>query len=186
MSDAGLVLAAGRSSRFGPEDKLLADLGGRPLAAHAAAAMAGTPLDRRIVVVGSESVAALFPGFEVVLIDNAETGQAESLRAGVAAADGSGRLLIALADMPFVTAAHLEAVLARCGAEGSASHDGARPMPPACFPASRFAALMALTGDRGAGGLLRHLPPEALVAAPEGMLMDIDTPEALDRARGRT
>lgn len=187
MIAVGLVLAAGRSSRFGPEDKLLADLNGRALAAHVAAAMRAVPLDRRIVVAGSKRVAALFPGFQAVLLDNAATGQSDSLRAGVAAASvpdlTPDRLLIALADMPFVTAEHLAAVLDRCGATGSASTDGTRPMPPACFPVTMFDALARSTGDKGAAPLLRGLPPQALLRASDRLLFDVDTPEALATAR---
>lgn len=183
MTTCGLVLAAGRSSRFGAEDKLLADLNGHPLAHYAAAAMCAVPLDRRIVVTGSQAVADLFQGFQVVMLDNSGTVQSDSLRAGVTAARGADRLLIALADMPFVTPAHLAAVLERCGAIGSASTDGTRPMPPACFPATRHDALAELSGDKGAAPLLRALPKTALIPAPFPVLFDVDTPETLSEAR---
>jgi molybdenum cofactor cytidylyltransferase len=57
--------------------------------------------------------------------------------------------------------------------------------PPACWPRSLFAELRALDGDRGAGRLLQALPEAALVRAPAGCLLDIDTQEDLRRALER-
>ena len=55
-------------------------------------------------------------------------------------------------------------------------------MPPACFPAGWLSRLAQLTGDQGAGKLLRDLPPAQLVEA-SGLLPDIDTPESLRQLR---
>ena len=177
MRRVGLLLAAGASRRFGPQDKLLAPLRGRPLVDHAAATMRAVPLDLRIAVVASAAVAARLEGFRIVTV--APGGQAESLRAGVEAAGGADRLLIALGDMPDVTPDHLARVLAAAtDASPSASHDGASVLPPACFPRDLLPALAALHGDRGAGSLLRGLGPGQLVAAP-ALLRDIDRPDDL-------
>ena len=179
---AGIVLAAGASRRFGAEDKLLADLGGTPLAARAAAAMRAAPVDMRIAVAAAPEVARLFAGFEVVAPDP-PGAQSDSLRAGIrrARALGAGRIVVTLADMPFVDANLIAAVLSR--AETAAATDGDRRTPPAAFPAARFDDLLRLGGDRGAGALLRGLPPEALVTAPRGALADVDTPDALAALR---
>ncbi|MFD0981766.1 NTP transferase domain-containing protein [Tropicimonas aquimaris] len=178
MTRVGLILAAGRSARFGSENKLLAPFRGRPLAACAAEAMRGVALDHRLVVTSSAEVAALFEGFERVPGAGDMAGQADNLRAGVARARalGADRLLIALADMPLVGAEVMQAVLERCGATcASAVTDGRRRMPPACFPQSDLAALSGLQGDRGAGALLRGLPSTALVTVAADVLADVDT-----------
>jgi CTP:molybdopterin cytidylyltransferase MocA len=174
----GLLLAAGASHRFGAANKLLALLEDRPLIAHAADALRAADLGRRIAVVSAEDTAALLDGFEIIRIPQGE--QSDSLRAGLAAAGQPDRLLIALGDMPLVTPALLDAVLATCTDDlPSASRDrDGPPMPPACFPAGWLPRLANLTGDQGAGKLLRDLPPVQLVGAT-GQLPDIDTPEAL-------
>ncbi|MFC0200667.1 nucleotidyltransferase family protein [Paracoccus rhizosphaerae] len=177
MIRAGLLLAAGASRRFGPDDKLLARLRGRPLLLHAADALRQVPLDRYVAVISNPSLGPLLEGFEVIVIP--QGGQSDSLRAGLAHLDHPDRLLIVLGDMPDVTPSLLSQVLAHASDDGpSASHDGQHPMPPACFPRSQLPLLAALSGDRGAARLLRDLPPERLIAAP-GQLRDIDRPDQI-------
>lgn len=178
--NVGIVLAAGRSTRFGRANKLLAPFRGKPLAAHAADAMRGVTLVHRLAVVQDEALVPVFEGFDIVRPEIG-SGQAASVVAGVtrAMSMGAGRVLIALADMPFVDAALMQAVLDRCDDRFGAGAVGY--MPPAAFPAARFADLLALTGDRGAGSLLRDLPEGALVAAPPLASLDIDTRDDLER-----
>lgn len=68
MRIGALLLAAGMSRRFGPEDKLLADLNGMPMVAHAARALDLVGPDRRIAVTGSDAVGNLLSaeGFDIV------------------------------------------------------------------------------------------------------------------------
>jgi CTP:molybdopterin cytidylyltransferase MocA len=189
MSRCGLVLAAGRSARFGTENKLLASFRGRPLGAHAAETMAAVPLDHRLVVVADPAVAALFEDFDVLTIQGPDAPQSASLALGSRHAMqlGATRLLVVLADMPLVNAALMGAVLNRCTDDSpSAATDGTRAMPPACFGGTRIDALTKLSGDRGAALLLADLPPDRLVAAPPGMLADVDTVADLDRMRAGT
>lgn len=181
---AGILLAAGHSRRFGSADKLLAEWHGRPLVAHAAAAMRQAPLDLRIAVAASPAVIAELGGFVIVPPVDTAPSQSASLRAGVARARDLGATcaLVALADMPRVTPDLIAAVLDRCTpTHPAAATDGRRPMPPACFPAAWFDRLMALQGDRGAGALLAGLPPDALALADPLLLHDVDTPDDLAR-----
>ncbi|ODT60647.1 MULTISPECIES: nucleotidyltransferase family protein [Paracoccus] len=177
MTCIGLLLAAGASRRFGPSDKLLATVAELPLIAHAAQAMRATALDDRIVVISNPALTPWLDGFRIVLIPQGQ--QSDSLRAGLAAAGDPDRLLIALGDMPDVTAAHLTAIVDRT-ADGlpSSSHDGSVPLPPACFPRDWLLRLAQLTGDQGAGRLLRDLAPDRSVPAP-GLLRDIDMPDQI-------
>ena len=176
MTTVGLLLAAGRSSRFGPANKLLAPFRGAPLVTHAAASMAALPLDHRLAVTADTRVASLLPGFRIVAADPAGL-QSDSLKSGLRAAGrlGADLVLVALGDMPLVTPDLLAAVLAGARVHGiAAAADGDLVMPPAAFAADRLPALLALSGDRGAGALLRDLPGPARIAAP-GCLADIDT-----------
>lgn len=179
MRRVGLVLAAGRSRRFGEENKLLVPFRGKPLAAWAAETMRGAPLDHRLAIVDAPEVAALFDGFEILRAAGPGAGQGDNLSAGAdrARALGAERLLVTLADMPFLNHDVLAGILAACVDGGaSAASDGARPMPPACFSAAWLGRLAALEGDRGAGRLLADLPPEALLTLPAPVLADIDRP----------
>lgn len=177
MIRTGLLLAAGASRRFGPQDKLSAPLGGRPLVTHAADALRGAPLDHRIAVIANPALAPLLDGFEIVLIPQGQ--QSDSLRAGLAAAGQPDRLLIALGDMPDVTSAHLTRILtATTDNLPACSHDGTAPLPPACFPPSRIADLHDLTGDQGAARVLHDLPPGQYINA-RSLLRDIDTPDQI-------
>ncbi|MEL7253684.1 MAG: nucleotidyltransferase family protein [Pseudomonadota bacterium] len=179
MIRAGVLLAAGASRRFGPQDKLLAQLQGTPLVTHAATALAASDFDVLIGVVRSAHVAQHLPGFDIVQPPEPDPKQSDSLRAGITRARdlGAGRVTVLLADMPFVTAALVDDVTHACtDARPAAATDGNRPMPPVCFPAVYLDALMRLKGDRGAASLVTDA---VLVPATTGMLVDIDTPETL-------
>lgn len=176
----GIVLAAGRSTRFGVDNKLLALFRGKPLVAHVAEAMRGVSLSRRVAVVQDDAMLPVFEGFDIIRPPSG-SGQARSVIAGVSHAIGlrAERILIALGDMPFVDADILQAVLDKCDGDHGSAMSGR--LPPAAFPAARFDELLALTGDRGAGGLLRDLPDRLLVPAPPFHALDIDTLADLER-----
>lgn len=184
MTLAGLLLAAGRSERFGTQDKLLAAYQGAPLVTHAARALQGLAPDVLIAVTGSEPVAACLSGFTIVAPSGPGNGLSDSLRAGIAAADARGvaRALVVLGDMPLVTEQHLKDVVAISSATAaSATSDGRRPMPPACFPKIDFPDLMSLSGDQGARPLLSRIPPGRLIKTAPAILQDVDTLADLNR-----
>ena len=106
---AALVLAAGRSTRMGGPNKLLAEIDGRPLvriAAEQALASRASPV---IVVTGHqrERVERALAGLPVTFVHNPDfaEGLSTSLKAGIAAvpaeADGA---IVCLGDMPQVSA----------------------------------------------------------------------------------
>lgn len=175
-----ILLAAGRSRRFGADDKLMAPYLGRPLGLHVVVALEAVPFCDRIAVV-SETQLDLAPcGYRVVRNDDPAAGLGRSLRLGMAAAAAgkADAVMIALADMPRVTATHIYRLLDR--AEGSAaivaSSDGVDPRPPALFGSDHFAALLTSQGDIGARELVRR--GHHVVTSP-AELVDIDTPDQL-------
>lgn len=182
---AVILLAAGRSTRFGAEDKLLADLDGTPLALHAAATLARLGAGQRIAVChtadGALAQALAAMGFTVVVNAQPERGLSTSLACGITeAAGGTARAaLVCLADMPLVSPAHIARLSARWDettAPVVASTNGEAAMPPAIFARALFADLQSGSGDRGGRALLRGA---ALVQASAEELADIDRPEDL-------
>ena len=177
-----ILLAAGRSLRFGASDKLMADWGGMPLTVRTAKAVSEGWTGPRIAVVSSSAVeeALLDTGWSCVTNPAPETGQAFSLALGVEAA-GRRNVVIALADMPDVPAAHIRAVADAVERHGTAiSMFGGRWMPPAGFGAGHYEELLALEGDQGARTVFERHPGAELPLDARAM-RDIDTPEDLSR-----
>jgi molybdenum cofactor cytidylyltransferase len=187
---AAVVLGAGRSSRMGGPNKLLAEIGGRPLVrivVEAALASRARPV---IVVTGHqrERVQAALAGLPVKFVHNPRyaDGLGTSLKAGIAAlpaeADGA---IVCLGDMPHVDAALIDRLLAAFDPEKGAlvvvpSIEGKRGNP-VVWSRRFFPDLMAVEGDVGARHLLGRYP-EAVTELPlagTAALTDIDTPEAL-------
>jgi molybdenum cofactor cytidylyltransferase len=183
---AGLLLAAGRSSRFGG-DKLLALLGSRSVLYWSAAAIA-REVDALFVVVppGSPARVQALTGIPATLVEHAsrDEGMASSIRAGVAALpDDVDAVVIALADQPLVSPQVVRALCARWRSTPTSAvvpryRDG--DGHPVLFDRACFGALSALEGDRGARGLLERLGDgRALVDVDAAMPEDVDTPDAL-------
>jgi molybdenum cofactor cytidylyltransferase len=175
-----IVLAAGNARRFG-SDKMMADLDGAPLGVRAARNLAGIPAAAHFAVCQpGVAIASLYADAGYAVVDNphAELGLSGSLHLAVAAAakTQAHALLIALADMPFITASHIDALIQACDGEIIASSDGNQLMPPAIFPRSTWPFLLETKGDAGARQILARARS---MAAPMGSLRDIDTPDDL-------
>ncbi len=205
---AGVLLAAGTSTRFGEANKLLARVSGEPIVRQAAQTVADSSLEPVIVVLGHErdrvraalsdndrSLEAdpnpnsnLGPDLEFVTNEAYATGQASSVRAGVMAAREDDRVdavLIALGDMPFVRVATVEALItahrAGVGDAIAAAHEGVRGNP-VLFDERHFDALTAIDGDIGGRQILLEDERSRLLEVPDpGVRRDIDTREALNR-----
>ena len=192
---AALVLAAGRSSRMGTINKLLINVDGKPMVRRAVDAVREAGLDPVIVVTGHERerVEAALKDLPVRFVHNPAfaEGLSSSLKAGLAAlppnADG---VLVGLGDMPQVGAADIERLtLAFNPVEGRAIivpvRNGKRGNP--VLWAKRFFPEMGeVAGDVGARHLIGQYPEAvAEVEMPgDGVLTDIDTPQALARLAG--
>jgi molybdenum cofactor cytidylyltransferase len=190
-----IVLAAGRSVRMGGRNKLLASLDGAPLVRRSVEAVVASRARPVCVVTGheAEQVREALAGCPVELVHNPDfaAGMSTSLRAGIEALAGRvDGALVCLADMPWVPREALDALIdAFADAAGDAicaPHYAGRRGNPVLWPAARFADLVALRGDAGARALLEARPPElrAVSVSHEGVLRDVDTPEALRPAAG--
>ncbi len=187
------ILAAGNSRRFGIEDKLAALLHKKMLGLHAAEALANTTFARRFVIASKSDHPCVNRwremGYSIVFNKQAELGQSTSVRLAVQTARGTGAkgLCICLADMPFVTSEHvhnlLKAFQQTDHSQPIASASSDRPMPPAIFPARLFCGLESLEGDQGGRMLLKKAQH---IHANAPVLMDIDTPETLQKLNQQT
>jgi molybdenum cofactor cytidylyltransferase len=191
---AALVLAAGRSSRMGGPNKLLAEIGGRPLARIAVEQVLASQARPVIVVTGHqrECVEQALAGLPVQFVHNGDfaDGLGTSLRAGIAAlpanVDGA---IVCLGDMPQVTAAMIDRLIGALDPGKGAliavpSSDGKRGNP-VVWSRRFFPELMAVEGDVGARYLIGRYS-EAVVEVPlsgAAALTDVDTPEALEAVR---
>lgn len=171
-----VLLAGGRSERFG-SDKLIQLYLGRPLGLHVVVALEAVPFRKRIAVVSQTQLDLAGCGYRVIHNDDPAAGMGRSLRLGVEAASAGGAeaVLIALADMPRVTATHIYRLLDR--AEGPdaivASSDGVIPRPPVLFGCAHFDQLLLSEGDMGARDLVKR--GHHVVTSP-AELVDVDTP----------
>lgn len=179
-----VLLAAGGSTRFGDTNKLEAEFLGKPVGLHVVTALESIPFKRRVAVIDGCSLDFAGRDFAVIHNDDTSAGMSRSVALGVAEAErlGAEAVVIALADMPRVTAAHIHRLLdaADSGDAVVASSDGVQPRPPVAFGRDRFAFLKALTGDEGARDLVRG--GKHVVTSP-AELIDIDTPEDLAKLR---
>ena len=177
------LLAAGSAQRFGGS-KLGVELGDKPLFHWAveAAEMAG--FQTRFLIVSSLTTPDCGPGregWQVVVNPEAKTGMASSIRAAVGAAVGFDRLVLGLADMPFVTADHYRTLAEQEGVVFTRYLSG-RMGVPGGFDRPGMVRLQDLGGESGAASLAW---PAARAIAPSSAneLFDVDTAEDLARAQ---
>ncbi|MCZ8377104.1 MAG: molybdopterin-binding/glycosyltransferase family 2 protein [Beijerinckiaceae bacterium] len=190
-----VILAAGRSTRFGAENKLLAPFEGQPMLARVLEIARTAGQGPLVVVTGheAEKVEALAAGTGIRLVTNPEyrDGLATSLRAGLAALpDGSEAAFVMLGDMPRLHPETLQRLAQQAveqpGMEAFVPLFRGQWGNPVLVRRSLFPDLMALTGDQGARRLLearRDRVAEVPVEDP-GILADFDTPAALEAAAG--
>jgi len=187
---AAVVLAAGRSTRMGGPNKLLAEIAGRPLVRIVVEEALASRARPAIVVVGHEraEVEKALAGLPVEFVYNPDFAQGlgTSLKAGIAAvpaeADGA---IVCLGDMPQVDAGLIDRLIAAFDPDRGAlivmpTVEGRRGNP-VLWSRRFFPDLMVIEGDVGARHFIGRYS-EAVAEVPlEGRaaLVDVDTPEAL-------
>jgi molybdenum cofactor cytidylyltransferase len=191
---AAVVLAAGRSSRMAPRNKLLELVDRKPVITHVVNAALGSGADPVIVVTGfeAERIGEVLRDLKVKVMHNADYAQGlnTSLGAGLKAltpnTDGA---VILLGDMPQIQSGDLNAliaalkdresicVLVRSGRRGN----------PVLWGARYFPEMMQISGDVGAKPLMaKYL--EHVVEVPinsDSIFADIDTPSDLARLKAK-
>ena len=188
---AAIILAAGRSSRMGATNKLLATVGGTPMVRRVAETALASSAAPVIVVTGhqAEAITAALTGLDVTSVHNPDyaSGLAGSLKAGLTALPAdSDAFVVCLADMPLIEPAHIDSLIAAFDASDRPIcvpvHAGRRGNP--VLWARRYIPdMLDLTGDQGARPLL-ETHAAAITEVPvssDTIHADFDTPESLER-----
>jgi len=188
---AGVVLAAGASTRMG-RNKLLLQIGGESLVRRAARRALASGLAPVIVVVGNEAdrSRAELSGLPCRAVENPdfEKGIHLSLRAGIAAVPSDApAAVVLLADMPLVTDRMIATLVQRYRDSGAAlviSEYGGVQAPPTLYDRRLFEELRAAEGEGCSKRVIERHRGEALsVAWPAAALTDVDRPEDFERIR---
>ncbi|HZN97938.1 MAG TPA: nucleotidyltransferase family protein [Gemmatimonadales bacterium] len=187
---AGVVLAAGLSSRLGA-NKLLINLGTETVVRRAARQAIEAGLSPVIIVLGfeAEQVAAALDGLVVhsALNPDYANGMHLSVRVGLAQVPADcDAALVLLADMPLVTSQMLAAMVARFRA-GTVplviSRYGEVQAPPTLYSRALFPALVAAGKGCGRQVVREYRDRAATVQWPAALLADLDHPEDVERLR---
>jgi molybdenum cofactor cytidylyltransferase len=185
---AALILAAGRSTRFGA-DKLAASYRGRPLLQWVVDAAVQAGLSPIVVVVGpggSRRRGLEWGAARRVVNRDREGGLSSSLKIGLKklAADGSvDRAVVLLADQPLVSPDVIARLLVEPGDDGQSIivpvYAGGHPGNPVVLDRTAWPLAETLAGDRGMAQLFAARPELVRYVGVAGENPDVDTPEEL-------
>ncbi|CCD94757.1 conserved hypothetical protein [Bradyrhizobium sp. ORS 375] len=191
---AAIVLAAGRSTRMGGPNKLLAELDGKKLVRTVTEQALASKACEVIVVTGhqAELVEQALSDLRVRFVRNPDFagGLASSVKSGIAALpDGVDGAVVCLGDMPMVSSDLLDRLIGAFAPDRGnlivVPVSEGRRGNPVLWSRRFFAELMTLDGDVGARHLIaKHT--EAVAEVPvdgDSAFLDIDTPQALEAAR---
>ena len=188
---SALVLAAGRSTRMGPVNKLLVPVGGRAMVRAVVEQLEGSIVRPIVVVTGHEAerVGEALAGTQARLVHNPayREGLSGSIRAGLSALpESAGAAIICLGDMPLVASRHVGKLVAAFDPEEGREicvpvFEGKRGNP-VLFARRFFEEVAAIRGDVGARHLIGEYE-EHVCEVPmddRAVLFDVDSPQALD------
>ncbi|MGN6309061.1 MAG: NTP transferase domain-containing protein [Xanthobacteraceae bacterium] len=188
---AAVVLAAGRSTRMGGPNKMLAELGGKPLVRMVTEQALASKASPVIVVTGhqADEVEKALKGLDVTFVRNPDfaSGLASSVKTGISAVpvEAAGAM-VCLGDMPLIDARLIDKLIGAFSPERGSlivvpTCDGRRGNP-VLWSRRFFGELTGLSGDIGGRHLVDH-HSEAVVEVPvdgDGAFLDIDTPQVLE------
>jgi molybdenum cofactor cytidylyltransferase len=181
---AGIILAAGGSSRYGKQ-KIMLPWQGEPVIRILAKTALASNISKVIVILGAdaEPAANALQGLPVHIVINPlwSQGQSESIRAGVSALPGNtGSAMFLLGDQPHLSVEVINSLITahqKSLAAIIAPVVHGRRANPVLFDRITFPDLLRLEGDQGGRVLFDSYPLSLLPIEDESMLIDIDTPD---------
>ncbi|MHB1708169.1 MAG: nucleotidyltransferase family protein [Thermoplasmataceae archaeon] len=186
-----VILAAGFSTRFG-SNKLIMDVGGKPIISHAVESALGSSADRVAVVIPVGSTMRTYISTSVTLITNAlrDKGISSSIAAAVEYfKESADAIMFMVADQPMIDTCTLDKILSIFRQNPSfivASSVDGDVRNPVIFPKKYFEVLLQLTGDSGAKSVaLANIKNVIKVEVNPEKLVDIDTVEDLAELNSR-
>ncbi len=192
-STAGIILAAGSSSRLGTPKQLLL-WQGQPLVKIVSQKLLATGIQPIIVVVGAESnaVKKALEDLDITTVENLywKEGISTSIRAGIAALpDNIQAAIFATSDQPFVPESLIRKLIdeyRQTGAEIICPECKGELRNPVLFDKSLFAELTQLEGDTGGKALFDHHRITRVEWQNEEDFRDIDTQEEMQEMYGKS
>ena len=181
---AVVILAAGKSSRFGKENKLLSDVDGKPLYTYTFDQMDAFGNVPKVVVTGYDEIAddAALRGMDVVINDMPEEGISRSIRMGLKEVldiypDVQG-VLFSVCDQPGLDASTIQRIFNEAmkhkGHIIRTVSDGVKGNP-VLWDKKYFDELLNIEGDRGGKQIMERVEDKIIyVEADEKELRDID------------
>ncbi len=186
MKVAGLILAAGGSSRMGDENKLMMPYDGMPMVNHVVNAAVGSNLDHTFMVLGNEpsAIKKMIQNDQVQFVENKawKAGMASSIAAGVHELTEFDGYLILLGDMPLVTFELINKLINHAAKNKIVVPvNKGRQGNPVLFGANFRDELMNLKGDVGAKGVIRNNVSSVveIEVDSDAIFQDFDTQESL-------
>ena len=190
---AGLILAAGESSRMG-QDKALLTYRGRTFLETVVQTLREADVSRVAAVLGhhAEEVqrGITLENVEVVINPEYRRGQTSSLQAGLRALESADleAVVLCLVDHPLISADTVRALVAsfrRSGAPVVIPTFQNQRGHPVLVARALFEELRGLSSDEGANTIIRkhHDAAKFVEVSDEGILIDVDNPDVYRRWR---
>ncbi len=189
---AGVILAAGDSTRFGSPKQLL-EWKGKPFIRHIAETALQADLQPVVVVTGIHhaEIKSCLQDLPVTAIQNQnyKNGQSESIKLGIKSLpDNIGASIFLLADQPQIPAAVIKALKERHSETLSPIIAplvlGERRANPVLFDKATFSDLLQLTGDVGGRAIFDKHKVDYLPWHDDILMFDVDTREDYERLKG--
>jgi molybdenum cofactor cytidylyltransferase len=192
---AGLILAAGESSRMGTPKATLT-YRGRTFLEGIVQTLQEGGLERIVVVLGHQAEdiqrQIRIEAAQVVINPDYRSGQTSSLQVGLRSliADDLEAVLLCLVDHPAVaaeTVRRIGATFRQCGAPVVIPTCQGRRGHPVLIGRQVFGELLGLACDAGADSVVRRYRPatQFVEVEDEGIVMDVDDPESYRRLTGK-
>jgi len=188
---AGLILAAGESSRMGT-DKATLTYRGRTFLELMVQTLREINLERIVVVLGHHAQEiqrqTKIEAAQVVVNPDYRSGQTSSLQVGLRSliADDLEAIILCLVDHPTVSAETVRRIVAtfrQCGAPVVIPTYQGRRGHPVLIGRQVFRELLDLPTDMGANSVVRRYRPatQFVEVEDEGVVIDVDDPESYQR-----